>query len=130
MVRVLSAGLFAALLLVRAPLPGYGQDLAAPPQKYQAAITALEGWIGREVESKRLPSVAIALVDDQEVVWAHGFGQADPATGAQPAPAPESPDEPRYRFGDDPDAPELTAREISELGCNLVAVRAALSDSP
>src|SRR5262245_37831896 len=49
-----------------------------PAPKYNAAAKALEAWIDREVEDKRLPALSIALVDDQQIVWARGFGLADP----------------------------------------------------
>jgi serine beta-lactamase-like protein LACTB len=39
----------------------------------------LEAFIAREVADKRLPALSVALVDDQKVVWARGFGFADPA---------------------------------------------------
>ena len=35
--------------------------------------------IQREMADKGLPAVSIALVDDQKIVWSHGFGFADPA---------------------------------------------------
>ena len=39
----------------------------------------LEPWITAEVEAKRLPALSVALVDDQQIVWARGFGFADAA---------------------------------------------------
>jgi CubicO group peptidase (beta-lactamase class C family)/D-alanyl-D-alanine dipeptidase len=39
---------------------------------------ALEPWIEHEITDKRIPAISIALVDDQRVVWARGFGFADP----------------------------------------------------
>jgi CubicO group peptidase (beta-lactamase class C family)/D-alanyl-D-alanine dipeptidase len=48
-----------------------------PP--YGEVARALEGWIAGEVESKGLPALSIALVDDQQIVWARGFGFADRA---------------------------------------------------
>jgi CubicO group peptidase (beta-lactamase class C family)/D-alanyl-D-alanine dipeptidase len=62
--------------------------LVAPRLHAQAAITAakpyaeitktLESIIEREVKDKELPALSVALVDDQKVVWARGFGLADP----------------------------------------------------
>ena len=37
----------------------------------------LEPWIAAEAEAKGLPALSIALVDDQQIVWARGFGFAD-----------------------------------------------------
>jgi serine beta-lactamase-like protein LACTB len=50
----------------------------APAKKYEAAVRALEPFIEREIKDKGLPALSIALVDDQEIVWARGFGLANP----------------------------------------------------
>ncbi len=39
---------------------------------------ALQAFIEREVQEKGIPALSIALVDGDRVVWAEGFGQADP----------------------------------------------------
>jgi serine beta-lactamase-like protein LACTB len=49
-----------------------------PTPSYKAAVTRLTPFIEREVEAKGLQALSIALVDDQKVVWAEGFGYADP----------------------------------------------------
>ena len=41
--------------------------------------TRLTNFIEYEMADKALPAVSIVLVDDQDVVWAQGFGYADPA---------------------------------------------------
>jgi len=63
------------VLIVAAPL--FGQPSVDPAPKYAGAVKALEAFIDHEVEDKRLPALSIALVDDQKVVWARGFGFAD-----------------------------------------------------
>src|SRR5262245_37446718 len=50
---------------------------AAEP--YKAAVAELEKLIAHEVADKRLPALSVALVDDQQVVWAKGFGFRDSA---------------------------------------------------
>jgi len=45
---------------------------------YTAAAEALTAFIEHEMADKALPALSIALVDDQETVWAEGFGWADP----------------------------------------------------
>lgn len=45
---------------------------------YTSVTKALERVITREMEDKQFSAVSIALVDDQEIVWAKGFGMADP----------------------------------------------------
>ncbi len=44
---------------------------------YRDIASALERLITREIDDKDLPSITIALVDDQRIVWAQGFGFAD-----------------------------------------------------
>lgn len=48
-------------------------------RKYQDAVKALDEFIAREVKEKDIPALSIALVDDQEMIWAKGFGFQDPA---------------------------------------------------
>src|SRR5688572_4215168 len=53
-----------------------GPDVA-PRQDYAALVPALEAFIAHEMADKGLPALSIALVDDQQTVWARGFGFAD-----------------------------------------------------
>ena len=50
----------------------------APSKEYAAAIEMLERFVTHEMSDKELPAISIALVDDQQIVWAKGFGFADP----------------------------------------------------
>ncbi len=45
----------------------------------EPVIDALEPFIVHEMRDKALPALSIALIDDQRIVWAKGFGEADPA---------------------------------------------------
>lgn len=57
---------------------------AAPPQNiepqsgYSDVVLSLRPLIEHELGEKRIPSIAVALIDDQQIVWAEGFGLADP----------------------------------------------------
>jgi CubicO group peptidase (beta-lactamase class C family)/D-alanyl-D-alanine dipeptidase len=53
------------------------QTAGAVDARYAALVSRLEPWIAAEVEAKGLPALSIALVDDQQIVWARGFGFAD-----------------------------------------------------
>jgi CubicO group peptidase (beta-lactamase class C family)/D-alanyl-D-alanine dipeptidase len=44
---------------------------------YRDVAESLRPQIAAEMEDKGLPAVSIALVDDQRIVWAEGFGFAD-----------------------------------------------------
>ncbi|WP_435007232.1 serine hydrolase [Tundrisphaera lichenicola] len=59
---------------------------AEVPDRYQAAVAAIDVYIARELSEKRLPALSIALVDDQEIVWSKGYGIADPETGKPATP--------------------------------------------
>jgi CubicO group peptidase (beta-lactamase class C family)/D-alanyl-D-alanine dipeptidase len=74
----LTGALALALLTTLPERARAGADVP-PAQGYETAARALEGFIRREVADKGLPALSIALVDDQTVVWAQGFGLADPA---------------------------------------------------
>jgi CubicO group peptidase (beta-lactamase class C family)/D-alanyl-D-alanine dipeptidase len=49
-----------------------------PTPPYADVAAALTQAIQQEMKNQSLPAVSIALVDDQQVVWAHGFGVSDP----------------------------------------------------
>jgi CubicO group peptidase (beta-lactamase class C family)/D-alanyl-D-alanine dipeptidase len=56
------------------PLP-----LEVPPAPgYSEVAARLARFIEHEIADKGLPALSIALVDDQQTVWAAGFGQARP----------------------------------------------------
>ncbi len=51
----------------------------APTAKYEPVVAELTEFIKHEMADKQLPALSIALVDGQHIVWAQGFGYADPA---------------------------------------------------
>lgn len=51
---------------------------AQPTEDYPRTRRALADFIQRELAEKQIPGMAIALVDDQRIVWSAGFGKADP----------------------------------------------------
>src|SRR4051794_25117065 len=66
--------LLAGVILLLVP-PAVSAQPAAP---YAATAEALTAFLDQELPAKGLPALSIALVDDQRVVWAKGFGIADP----------------------------------------------------
>jgi serine beta-lactamase-like protein LACTB len=87
------AGVLAAGLLALLPCRALAQPSVAPPERYAAAVAAVQHFIEQEVANKELPALSIVLVDDQTIVWARGFGFAD-SKGQIPATA-----ETVYRVG-------------------------------
>jgi CubicO group peptidase (beta-lactamase class C family)/D-alanyl-D-alanine dipeptidase len=59
---------------------------AQPPAKYAEAIKGLEVLIERERQENGVPGMSIAIVEDQSVIWAKGFGHADRAKTKPAAP--------------------------------------------
>ncbi len=68
---------FTAVLLSIASALVRAADIA-PRGDYAAVADALRPLIEHELADKQLPAISIALVDDQQIVWARGFGYADP----------------------------------------------------
>jgi len=54
------------------------QAVIVPRNPYAAAVEMLGRFIAHEMSDKELPALSIALVDDQQIVYAKGFGFADP----------------------------------------------------
>src|SRR5688572_32515251 len=73
-------------LFVGANVSVQAQAAIGPRPDYAPVAAALERLIAHEMAGKRIPAVSIALVDDQETVWATGFGRAR-ASDSTPATA-------------------------------------------
>jgi CubicO group peptidase (beta-lactamase class C family)/D-alanyl-D-alanine dipeptidase len=73
------SGLFAFFVLASLTTSALAQPSIPAAKGYEEAARALDAFIRAEVENKQLPAVSIALIDDQKIVWAHGFGFADAA---------------------------------------------------
>ena len=56
---------------------------AAPAKSaaYAPVVTALSAYVEAEMQDKRIPGLSLALVAGNEIVWARGFGAADPERG-------------------------------------------------
>jgi CubicO group peptidase (beta-lactamase class C family)/D-alanyl-D-alanine dipeptidase len=68
----------AALALGPAPTSSVkAQPSVAARDPYIEVARQLEPWIAAQVEAKGLPALSVALVDDQQIVWARGLGFAD-----------------------------------------------------
>ena len=46
-------------------------------QDYSQLVKTLRPFIEREMATKGIPGMSVAIVDKQEIVWAQGFGMAD-----------------------------------------------------
>src|SRR5262249_8785987 len=91
--RTLSSGDRALGGLVPNGAPGSGYNSAmngtalAQHAEVRSAIDVLEAWVEAQRAQRELPGLSMAIVHDQTLLWAHGFGWADvdrkePATAA------------------------------------------------
>src|ERR1700719_3827722 len=51
---------------------------SSPRKDYGEVVGALRPFIQQQMAEKELPALSIAIIDDQQIVWAVGFGMADP----------------------------------------------------
>ena len=79
------AGVFLALCIAL-PHASRAQDSVPAAVEYQATAAALTRFITHEMADKNIPGLSIALVDNQRIVWARGFGMAR-TTDSMPATA-------------------------------------------
>lgn len=70
-----------AVLLLAVAAPAFAQP---PADRYAPVVEQLKLLVEREAKDKQLPALAIAIVDDQTVVWTHVVGHQD-ATKKVPA---------------------------------------------
>jgi serine beta-lactamase-like protein LACTB len=77
MSRLLSSRLVACVALLLAVVPAPAADVPAAAA-YAELVRAIEPFVEREVSTKELPALSIALIDGDSIVWARGFGMADP----------------------------------------------------
>lgn len=68
----------AAALLSGCRMPEADRPLVEPASGFESVALALERAIEQEVRDKGLPALSVALVSGQRIVWAKGFGMADP----------------------------------------------------
>lgn len=68
---------FAILSLMVIPSAVHGIPDAAMPVNYEPVKSAVSRLIKKEMGKNDVIGLSIALVDDQQVVWAEGFGYAD-----------------------------------------------------
>src|SRR5215510_13376625 len=71
--------LFVMLSLITAACGSNGAATVGPRTEYGEVVKALDGFIRRQMAEKDLPAVSISLVDGNAIVWATGFGFANPA---------------------------------------------------
>ena len=60
---------------------------AQPPAKYADAIKALESLVERERADGEIPSISIAIVEDQKTIYTRAFGHADLAKTRKATPS-------------------------------------------
>ena len=64
-----------------APAPEPPASLG-PAEGYEGLAARLSEFVEAEMEHKRIPALALALTDGDRIVWARGFGEAQPGVPA------------------------------------------------
>ncbi|HEY7156732.1 MAG TPA: serine hydrolase [Gemmataceae bacterium] len=77
-VKLLRLSALLVLIFLAQPPAIRAEPVVPVAKKYEAVAEHLSKFIEHEVRAKKLPAVSIALVDNQRIVWARGFGFADP----------------------------------------------------
>src|SRR3984893_11628027 len=54
------------------------QSATAVRKDYKDVVETLRPFIQQQMVEKELPALSIAIIDDQQIVWAESFGMADP----------------------------------------------------
>ena len=79
-------------VLFAAPVVSHGVDADAPliakDPRVVDAIAAWSAWVEYQLAINSVPGTSVGVVHDQELLYAQGFGLANPATGKAAAPAP------------------------------------------
>jgi CubicO group peptidase (beta-lactamase class C family) len=83
--RRTGAWLLAGTLAGLAP-GGAAADVGAHPS-VRAALAALDAWIATRVADGDLPALSVGVVHDQTLLWARGYGFADPERRVPATPA-------------------------------------------
>ncbi len=66
-----------ALHIFCTAIAGAQSENVAPPEKYRPAVEKLSQFVDREIQQKKIPALSIAIVDENGVFWAQGFGFSD-----------------------------------------------------
>lgn len=70
---------FPCVFLVSLVMPrAYAQEASTQiDERWKPVISLLQQRISHELTEKHIPAIAIALVDDQHIIWEQGFGYQD-----------------------------------------------------
>lgn len=78
--------LIAALLATGSVVSADEPRPVADDPRVADAVAAFSAWAGHHLGVTGVPGASVALVHDQELLYAAGFGLADPETGRRAAP--------------------------------------------
>lgn len=110
--------LLLAVIALVGSCPAAAQAVIGPRKDYADVTGIVKIFIEQQMAEKQLPAISIAVVDDQQIVWAQGFGFADPKTKI-PATA-----ETVYRIGS-------VSKLFTDIGIMQLVERGALNlDAP
>lgn len=83
----LKTGFVTALLLMSMPLSADDNVKLADNPEIADAVTVFDKWVEQHITHRNLPGLSIAVVYDQEIVWAEGYGYNDLETQTPATPS-------------------------------------------
>ena len=76
-----------AILLAPAAGCAQGNGDPASDPRFEQAVALFEAWLEAKMAYEKIPGVSVALVHDQDLVWARGYGYAHPETAVEATPS-------------------------------------------
>ncbi len=76
--RSRNVALLALAVLALAPSTGCAQSDPTGDPRFEQAVDLFEAWLDAKMDYEKIPGVSVALVHDQDLVWARGYGYAHP----------------------------------------------------
>ncbi len=72
-----SFSLLLTIVAIAGNLLAANKPRIAPRKDYADVAGIIKPFIEQQIKQKQIPAISIAVVDDQQIVWAEGFGFAD-----------------------------------------------------
>ncbi|WP_419933938.1 serine hydrolase domain-containing protein [Candidatus Palauibacter sp.] len=85
--RRAAAFIFLGFLITPAHGCAQGNGDPANDPRFEQAVDLFEAWLDAKMAYEKIPGVSVALVHDQDLVWARGYGYAHPETQVAATPS-------------------------------------------
>lgn len=72
---LVSVSIFLLLLVIICTVPSLSEEQKKP--NFSEAIRLIDTWLEAQRDYDQLPSVSVAIVTDQDILWSKSYGMAD-----------------------------------------------------